>query len=95
MSDIVQRLRESFTVYGVCDFDTLINEPELRENEAWQDVALAADAIAEIERLRGVLKEIYDHFGPPQDDCECFMCELQRERATSDEASAAAISGAE
>ena len=26
------------------------------------------------------LQRIFDYYGPPQDDCECFICEMQREK---------------
>jgi hypothetical protein len=55
---------------------------------------LAEDAIAEIVRLQGVLTRIFEHFGPPQEatddarECECFMCDLQRELTTEGSSSA-------
>jgi hypothetical protein len=61
MRDIVERIREQYTYHDVCDFDTLANEPALRDNSMWQDVVLAADAIAEIERLRGLLDRALPH----------------------------------
>ncbi len=45
-----------------------------------QMVKDSLEAAVEIERLREWQQRVISNFGPPQDDCECFMCDIQREQ---------------
>jgi hypothetical protein len=33
---------------------------------------------AKLAQAEGTLAAIFAYYGPPQEDCECFMCDMQR-----------------